>query len=197
MMVNEHSVRGDSGVQTSLVMEKNDLPTEQSFTQEVVNSMEEKGCSMEEVQLAKEMLENFKNGEEPPTNLRNIERKRLKEKVDKVNKVLAFIETKDITHTNELLLAAGRVVAKRLGVKPKQRSRGSVPWWKKRLEGQVTQLRKDISRLERMKSVELSNTAICEGLERGYPLNKKRLPVVLEELKQSKELEDQEISRQD
>ena len=88
-------------------MEKDDLPAEQSFTQEIVNRMEEKGCSMEEVQLA---------------NSRNIERKRLKEKVDEVNKVLAFMETKDTTHTNELLLAAGRVVAKRLGV---NQSRGA------------------------------------------------------------------------
>ena len=89
MMVNEHSVQGDSGVQMSPVMEKDDLPTEQSFTQEVVNSMEEKGCSMEEVQLAKEILESFKNGEEPPPNLRNIERKRLKEKVDDANRVIS------------------------------------------------------------------------------------------------------------
>ena len=76
--------------------------------------------------LAKEILERFKNGEEPPPNLRNIEKKN--GKVDEVNKVLALIETKDVTHSNELLLAAGRVVAKRLGVKPKQSSRGSIPW---------------------------------------------------------------------
>ena len=114
--------------------------------------------------------------------------------MDKVNKVLTFIETNDITHTNELLLAAGRVVAKRLGVKPKQ-SRGSVAWWKKRLEGQVTQLRKDISRLERMKPGELNNTAIREELERRYSLNKKGLSVVLEELKQRVLAKSQKIRR--
>ena len=168
MMVNEHSVQGDSGVRTSPGMEKDDLTTEQSFTQEVVNSMEEKGCSMEDVQLVKEILERFKNREELPPNLTNIERKRLKDKVDEVDKVVALIETKDITHTNELLLAAGRVVAKRL----------SIPWWKKTLEGQAMQLRKDISRLERMKSGQLNNTAIHEGLERRYSLNKQDLPVV-------------------
>ena len=146
MMVNEHSFRGDSGVQTSPVMAKGDLPTEQSFSQVVVNSTEE-------------ILASFKNGEESPRNSRNIERKRLKEKVDKVNKALAIKDTKDITHTNELLLAAGQVVAKRRGVKPKQRSRGSVPWWKKRVEGQVMQFRKDISKLERLKSGELNSTA--------------------------------------
>ena len=87
MMVNEHTVLGDSGVRTSPVMEKGDLPTKQSFTQEVVNSMEEKGCNMEDVQLTKETLASFKNGEEPQPNLRNIERKQLKEKVDEVNRM--------------------------------------------------------------------------------------------------------------
>ena len=114
-----------------------------------------------------------------------------------VNQVLTLIETKDVTHTNELLLAAGQVVAKRLGVKPKQRSRESVPWCKKRFEGQVKQLRKDISRLERMTSGKLNNTAIHEGLEQRYSLNKKGLPVVLEELKQRVLAKSQETSRQD
>ena len=49
-----------------------------------------------------------------PPNLRNIERPRLREKVDEMNKILTFIETKVRTQTNELLLAVGRVVGKRL-----------------------------------------------------------------------------------
>lgn len=85
--------------------------------------MEEKGYSMEEIQLAKKIMENCKNGEEPSQNLRNMERKRLKEKVDEVNTILAFIETKNIIHINGLLLASGEVVTKRL-----ERSSASVPW---------------------------------------------------------------------
>ena len=69
-----------------------------------------------------------------------------------VNKVLAFMETKDITQTNRLLLAAGQIVAKRLGVKKQQRKEKVVRWWKRRLNGQVAQLREDISRLERKNS---------------------------------------------
>ena len=47
-----------------------------------------------------------------------------------------------------------------------------------------------------MKSGELNNTAIHEGLQQRYSLNKKGLPVVLEE-GIGKEPKDQEISRQD
>ena len=67
----------------------------------------------------------------------------MKEKVKEVNKVLAFMETKDITQTNKLLLTAGKVVVKRLGVKKQQRKKKVVPWRKRRLNGQVAQLRKD------------------------------------------------------
>ena len=93
------------------------------------------------------------------------------------------METKDITPTNRLLLAAGQVVAKRLGVKKQQRKEKIVPWWKRRLNGQVVQLRKDISRLARIKSDELNNALLLESLEERYNLKKKGLTVVLEEFK--------------
>ena len=94
------------------------------------------------------------------------------------------METKNITQTNRLLLAAGQVVSKRLGVKKQQRKEKVVPWWKRRLNGQVAQLRKDINRLERIKADELNNVLLQESLEERYNLKKKGLTVVLEELKQ-------------
>ena len=57
------------------------------------------------------------------------------------------------------------------------------------------QLRKNISRLERMKSGELNNTAVHKGLERRNYLNKKGLPVILEELKQRVLAKSQKIRR--
>ena len=84
--------------------------------------------------------------------MRNIERRRLRRKVNEVKKILTFIETKDITQTNELLLAAGRVVAKRLGVKQRERRPKMEPWWKRKINNQIAQLRKDVSRLEKLRS---------------------------------------------
>ena len=84
----------------------------------------------------------MKKESDPPPNLRNIERRWLREKVNEVNKILTFIETKDIIQTNELLLAAGRVVAMRLGVKQRQRRPTMEQWWKRRINNQIAQLRK-------------------------------------------------------
>ena len=153
-------------------------------TEEVIADMEKGGCSIEEIQMPREILESVKKEEDPPPNLRNVERKRLKEKAKEVNNVLAFMETKNITQSNRLLLAAGQVVSKRLGVKKQQRKEKVVPWWKRRLNGQVAQLRKDINRLERIKADELNNVLLQESLEERYNLKKKGLTVVLEELKQ-------------
>ena len=155
--------------------------SEEMSTEEVIADMEKGGCSIEEIQMPREILESVKKEEDPPPNLRNVERKRLKEKVKEVNKVLAFMETKDITQTNRLLLAAGQGKV--------------VPGWKRRLNGQVAQLRKDISRLERIKSDELNNVLLQESLEERYNLKKKRLTMVLEELKHRVLAKSKKISR--
>ena len=92
-------------------------------SEQLIAHMEKGGCSIEEIQLAKEILESMNKEEDPPPNIRNVERKRLKEKVEEVNKVLAFMETTDITQTNKPLLAAGQVVAKRFCVKNREKER--------------------------------------------------------------------------
>ena len=52
-------------------------------------------------------MESMKNESECPPNLRNIEKCRLREKIVKVNEIIHYLETKDITETNDLLLAIG------------------------------------------------------------------------------------------
>ena len=108
----------------------NDHPHEYSEknVEDVVCRMEREGCNADQIQLTRGVLDSLKNESDPPPNLRNIERRRLSEKVNEVNKILTLMETKDITQTNELLLAAGRVVAKRLGVKQRERRPKIEPW---------------------------------------------------------------------
>lgn len=153
-------------------------------TDEVIQRMERDGCNREKINLAREIMESMKDESECPPNLRNIERRRLREKIAEVNKIIHYLETKDITETNDLLLAIGRVVARRLGVKQNVRKPKAEPWWKRRIKCQISKLRKDLSRLERLKSGELQNTTVREGLERRYYLKKKGVTVVIEELKQ-------------
>ena len=71
-----------------------------------------------------------------------------------------------------------------LGVKQRERRHKLEPWWKRRNGNQIAQLRKGVSRLEKLRSGELYNIAVCEGLEQRYYLKKKGVAVVLEELKQ-------------
>ena len=57
-----------------------EISSEEMSTEEVIADMEKGGCSIEEIQMAREILESVKKEEDSPPNLRNVERKRLKEK---------------------------------------------------------------------------------------------------------------------
>ena len=69
----------------------------------------------------------------------------------KVNRVIELIETKNITQTNNLIKAAGVWVADQLGLKKYEGGKKKDPWWKRRIEEDIKQLRKDINILERVK----------------------------------------------
>ena len=58
------------------------------------------------------------------------------------------------------------------------------PWWKRRLNGQIAKLRKDLSRLDKLKSNQLKSMAATKQLETRYEVKKKGIGVVIEELKQ-------------
>ena len=57
-------------------------------------------------------------------------------------------------------------------------------WWKRRIKQKIMQLRKDISRLERVVTGQLRKAEISEPLERKYNILQKDHQIVLEEIKQ-------------
>ena len=67
-----------------------------------------------------------------------------------VNQVTELIETKNITQTNNLIKAAGVWVADQLGLK-KYEGGKKKDQWKRRIEEDIKQLKKDINILERVK----------------------------------------------
>ena len=69
----------------------------------------------------------------------------------KVNRVIELIETKNITQTNNLIKAAGVWVADKLGLNKYEGGKKKDPWWKRRIEEDIKQLKKDINILERVK----------------------------------------------
>ena len=147
------------------------------------NRLQVQGISEEKILLIEEIIEQMKSDEAPP-NLRNVERKRLKSKVDEVNEVLKYIPTEYITATNKLLKAAGCVVARKLGIKKKTVKPTEDARWKKRIKTKINMLRKDLSRLDRWCKKELHNSGIKEELEKKYNVKSKGMNVVIEELKQ-------------
>ena len=103
----------------------------------------------------------------------------------KVNKVLKYIETSNITETKRLLKAVSMLVAERIGIKKKITSkRNTELWWKRRIVNDIKQMQKDLAILERKRRRELRREGKYKVLERRYNLKTKGLTVVIEELKQ-------------
>ena len=69
----------------------------------------------------------------------------------KVNRVTELIETKNITQTNNLIKAVGVGLADQLGPKKYEDGKKKDPWWKRRIEKDIKQMKKDITILERVK----------------------------------------------
>ena len=118
--------------------------------------------------------------------LRNVPRKKLLEETAKVDKVLSKFKTHSITKTNELFYARAVVVTNRLGVKIDKVAWRKEPKWKRKLQKNIKELRKDLIQLEALKDKDISNLRHWERLERKYSIRVKRLNVVIEELLQQK-----------
>ena len=72
----------------------------------------------------------------------------------KVNAVVRHIETDDVTQTNKLAMAADLWVAKEVEVKRGKIGEKKEPWWKRIIESDITNQRRDVNRLEREKQGE-------------------------------------------
>ena len=101
----------------------------------------------------------------------------------RVNRVIELIETKDITQTNNLIKAAGVWVAEQLGLKKYKGGKKKDPWWKRRIEEDIKQLKTDINILERVKKGPI--VAHKEGkaklVKEKYRVKRKDLKTVIEE----------------
>ena len=93
-----------------------------------------------------------------------------------MNKCLLSFCPEGITETNKLLLAAAHVVRDRLGERvlpPKGREKKQ-PFWKRRIEDKVKELRKDIFHLAEMLKGTKLKSKIMDELNRKFPLLKKK-----------------------
>ena len=96
---------------------------------------------------------------------------------------MEYIKTDSPTATNELLKAAGCIVAENLGFKKKSEKERQEPWWKRRIKQKIATMRKDLSRLDRWNRQELSRNQMKESLKKRFDIPKKKITTVIEELK--------------
>ena len=66
--------------------------------------------------------------------LRNIEWRIVKAETNKVNQVLTYISTNNITELNELIYAGAKLVCEKIGILSKSTKKKSKPGWEFRLE---------------------------------------------------------------
>ena len=69
--------------------------------------------------------------------LRNIEWKTLKIETEKINHILPYIPTNNITELNELIYAGAKLVCEKIGIPSKSTKKQSKPGWEIRLETQI------------------------------------------------------------
>ena len=98
--------------------------------------------------------------------LRNLPKKKLLEETTKADNVLSKFKTHSIMKTNKLFYAESFFVTNRLGVKIDKVAGIKEPIWKRRLQNNIKELRKDLSQLETLKDKDISNFRHWERLER-------------------------------
>ena len=83
-----------------------------------------------------------------------------------------------------MFYAGAVVVTNRLGLKIAKVAGRKEPMWKRRLQNNIEELRKDLIQLEASKGKDISNFRYWERLERKYSIRVKRVNFVIEELRQ-------------
>ena len=148
----------------------------------IVQAFEGIECADEEREILHQ-LKGKLNGSETlqPINLKNFDRKKVREKTEIVKKVISKITTNNITETN-LLIRAGASVANDLVGAKKVGRPNEIPWWKRRIQNQTAMMRSDISKLKEWEK--LKNKKEKQRLESRYHVKTKGMKTVIEELKQ-------------
>ena len=81
--------------------------------------------------------------------LRNIEWKTLKIETNKMNHILYYILTNNITELNELIYADAKLVCEKIGIPSKSTKKQWKPEWEIRLETQIKKLRKQVRMIKK------------------------------------------------
>ena len=87
---------------------------------------------MEPKLLIRVVKETRYDPERIPSNLRYIDRKKVKAATVKINKIISLIKTETVTETNSILRAAGNIAAEMVGYKNKKMTGNRQTNWRRR-----------------------------------------------------------------
>ena len=93
----------------------------------------------------------------------------------KINAILKGTKSENITETNRLIRACAIFDGRKVGLKPKQRRGNPVkePWWKRRIQKSIQELRKHINILQRKKRGEIKQKGKYKVIEHKHRVKKK------------------------
>lgn len=127
----------------------------------------------------------FDEGKDP-VNLRYFNRAEVSNAALKVDRILQYIPTRDITETRDLIRAASILVGEIVGLKPKKQRVKREPFWKRRIENDIKTLRKHLSKIDQWykRGWKSGKESEKRMLERKYDIRKRGFRTVIEMLKQ-------------
>ncbi|XP_030767083.1 uncharacterized protein LOC115890869 [Sitophilus oryzae] len=140
-----------------------------------------------QLELRSKILIELKNNNErirlPP--LKKTKRNDLIRILRDINTVIDTIHTESLTETNKLMYSTAVVATRELGydISP-ERKQQKQPKWKIRLKWKLGQLRADLSCIKKWKDGKLNDQRKKDYLWHKYKMAEKRIPTVMEELKQ-------------
>ena len=139
----------------------------------------------EQLEMIKIVCELFKKKEKiTNVSFRKADRKKLREITSNVNKVLKYIMANDVTETNDLINAVAVYVSHRLGLKQRKDKVSQEPYWKRRIQRDINELRRTVGKLHRYAKGQIKNMKKLEQIFKKHHVKKKGVKVVMEELKQ-------------
>ena len=113
--------------------------------------------------------------------LRKVEKAKLLTEIRKVNDLLNKIESKDVTEDNDLFYI-GVALVNKVFEKNKTNGAKKQPWWERRLESPVKELKKDLGRLDALLEGKKMKKKHQDNLQTRYKLNEKGNPKVKEKM---------------
>ena len=182
---NSETNEGDNRNDTLVEEDRTVTSIENVIPVKLVSNDEE--MNEDERSIVNELIQISESGENANgVTFKKVDYSKINNEVRKLNNAVKFIDTDNITETNNLLIACSVWMAKKLGLKKpkKDDNKNPEPWWKRRIESSINDINKCINLLTRYKNGEVKTSNKIKKLYTRFRIKSKGLITVIEELKQ-------------